>query len=226
VRKVWGYHSVKEGGSGYVYARDNLAFPLHRLDEMLQLVRSGIFVPDAKRSAMWPTICKSVMAVPIKGDDGHANGRLPISADPTEPSKCWPADEKVFLQDVKWLPSMRANVVAFSMDTDGTEGHDQDDSSTSSSEDDVVEDPDTQDFIDETNLMKAAQCAGQAVKKECSDWPGPSDSWWRHRSRKTRHFSKEHDRSKFSCSRKITVVYVEIEEPKVVFPFCKDCFMR
>ena len=42
----------------------------------------------------------------------------------------------------------------------------------------------------------------------------------------TLHFASEHVRPKFTCSKKISAAQAEIEKPKVVFPFCKDCFMK
>ena len=45
IRKILGYHAVKDAGSAFVYARDNLAHPLRMLDAMLRAIRSGEFAP-------------------------------------------------------------------------------------------------------------------------------------------------------------------------------------
>jgi hypothetical protein len=42
----------------YVYSRDNLAYPLRLVDEMLAAVVSGSFVPDATRSGRFTALPK------------------------------------------------------------------------------------------------------------------------------------------------------------------------
>ena len=207
IRKILGYHAVKDAGSAFVYARDKLVHPLRMLDAMLRAIRSGEFAPDAPRSKMFPS-----KPVPVK----LANNQDVQMHEASARSRST-EDEPLMLQDipdvdVMVLPSMRANHVRASL----LEENDNWDSDSSSEPEE--DDERTVDFIDEANTLKAAQTSGEAKKGECSGWPGPSDMWWRHTARMMLHLASEHERSNFARLKKISAAYAEMEKPKMVLP--------
>ena len=54
-RRVLGYHIDIASKSAETYARDSLAAPLRSLDEVLEKIRSKIFMPDSTRSGLFKT---------------------------------------------------------------------------------------------------------------------------------------------------------------------------
>jgi hypothetical protein len=54
LRQLLGYHVVKGESSALNYNRDNLAQPMDAMIEVMDKVRSGVFVPDAPRGQRWP----------------------------------------------------------------------------------------------------------------------------------------------------------------------------
>ena len=82
VRAVLGHHSMRGRDAIIVYARDHQAMPLRKLDEVLQAIRSGVFLPDNSRASYFddasPDVREEAPACEDHedppADDVHASG--------------------------------------------------------------------------------------------------------------------------------------------------------
>jgi hypothetical protein len=73
-RRFLGHHSKPGDSSLLIYGRDNMSAPLRSLVQVIQAVRSGLFLPDCTRSGMMVTDCDaqpiSPCCVPPNSPDG------------------------------------------------------------------------------------------------------------------------------------------------------------
>ena len=54
-RRLLGYHSAGKDKSMLTYSRDTMAWPIRLMEEMIQQINLGSFVPDASRNGYFPT---------------------------------------------------------------------------------------------------------------------------------------------------------------------------
>ena len=65
-QSLLGYHSLGSNLSTLSYSRDALAGPLRELEDLLQCVRDGRFLPDSTRSGRWVSTLPGDKPVAVK----------------------------------------------------------------------------------------------------------------------------------------------------------------
>lgn len=82
VRRLMGYHVADRMSTMMIYGRDNTSAGLRLLNQIIQQIRIGEFVPDANRAGMFP---QDTGRQPALVDDHHSDTSSEDSADESSP---------------------------------------------------------------------------------------------------------------------------------------------
>ena len=225
-RQLLGYHVVKGEDSALNYNRDNLSVPMDELVACISKVRTGAFVPDAKRGKRSVADPSARRTAPEQMEETLGMTRVELASH---------LAKEEFTKEK--LESMGGWIAEYELRADvEKEVHEKNKSDSGSSTVDALSSSseseaatqkvfETEKHINEQCIRAAAETAGCSEEPRTRSAPSSADvsRVFVHKTRGTAHFGKKDDATKLACGRLLSEAFEQGESEDVHWPRCNIC---